>query len=124
MLIVTASFEGQPADNAAHFVETLQSAQGNTYSGVQYAVFGCGNRDWVNTYQRIPKLIDQLLEERGATRIVERGEGDAADAAFFETFDQWERTGWATLSKVCRCLIIDHHIALLTGFSGWRFRFE
>ncbi|KAI0694739.1 bifunctional P-450/NADPH-P450 reductase [Earliella scabrosa] len=99
VLIVTASFEGQPADNAAHFVETLQSAQGNTYSGVQYAVFGCGNRDWVNTYQRIPKLIDQLLEERGATRIVDRGEGDAADAAFFETFDKWERTVWATLSK-------------------------
>ncbi|KAI0754469.1 fatty acid hydroxylase [Daedaleopsis nitida] len=99
VLIVTASFEGQPADNARHFVENLENAQGDTYSGLKFAVFGCGNRDWVNTYQRIPTLIDSLLEQRGGSRIVTRGEGDAADAAFFGSFDQWENTVWEALSK-------------------------
>ena len=100
VLIVTASFEGEPADNAARFVDSLRNAQGQVYGGVQYAVFGCGNRDWVNTYQRVPTLVDRLLEEHGAERLVERGEGDAADASFFESFDRWERTVWEVLDKV------------------------
>ncbi|KAI0770686.1 fatty acid hydroxylase [Fomes fomentarius] len=99
VLIVTASFEGQPADNAAHFVGTVENAQGEEFTGVQYAVFGCGNRDWVNTYQRIPKLIDEFLEKGGAKRLVERGEGDAADAGFFQSFDNWERKVWETIGK-------------------------
>lgn len=101
VLIVTASFEGQPADNAAHFVGTVENAQGEEFTGVQYTVFGCGNRDWVNTYQRIPKLIDGFLEKGGAKRLVERGEGDAADAGFFQSFDDWERKVWETIGKVC-----------------------
>ena len=65
-----------------------------------YGVFGCGNRDWVNTYQRIPKLIDALLEKQGASRLVERGEGDASAAEFFEIFDQWEKEVWKKLTEV------------------------
>ncbi|KAI0754463.1 bifunctional P-450/NADPH-P450 reductase [Daedaleopsis nitida] len=97
VLIVTASFEGQPADNAAHFVEWLENVKDNTFDGVKFAVFGCGNRDWVNTYQRIPTLIDTLLTEHGATRLVERGEGDASEAQFFGTFDMWEKMVWEKL---------------------------
>ncbi|RPD56624.1 cytochrome P450 [Lentinus tigrinus ALCF2SS1-7] len=97
VLIVTASFEGQPADNAKHFVEWLENVKDNAFSGIKYAVFGCGNKDWVNTYQRIPTLIDRLLGEHGATRLVDRGQGDAAAAEFFETFDMWEKTVWEKL---------------------------
>ena len=100
ILIVTASFEGQPADNAKHFVEWLENVQDAAFSGIKYAVFGCGNKDWVNTYQRIPTLIDRVLGEHGAKRLVDRGEGDAAAAEFFESFDKWERAVWETLGAV------------------------
>ncbi|KAI0354817.1 fatty acid hydroxylase [Trametes cingulata] len=99
LLIVTASYEGQPADNAAHFVEWLSNVQGSGCSGIKYAVFGCGNRDWAKTYQRIPRLIDEALVEHGAARLQDRGEGDASGAEFFEEFDQWEKSLWEKLSE-------------------------
>jgi cytochrome P450/NADPH-cytochrome P450 reductase len=42
LIIVTASYEGQPPDNAGHFVEWL-SCDPKELQGVQYAVFGLGN---------------------------------------------------------------------------------
>lgn len=44
VVVITASFEGQPPDNAAHFVEWLSGAKGNELEGVDFAVFGCGHR--------------------------------------------------------------------------------
>ncbi|PSR72168.1 hypothetical protein PHLCEN_2v11960 [Hermanssonia centrifuga] len=99
VIVVTASFEGQPADNAAHFVTWLTSLKGKELDNVAFGVFGCGNHDWVATYQRIPTLCDQLFAERGAKRIIERGEGDAGSGDFFESFDKWEAKLWATLTK-------------------------
>lgn len=43
VVIVTASYEGQPPDNATHFVEWLESNPGDEVKDVQYAVFGLGN---------------------------------------------------------------------------------
>jgi cytochrome P450/NADPH-cytochrome P450 reductase len=60
-------------------------------------VFGAGNHDWVATYQRIPKLCDAVLEERGAHRLLPRGEGDAGGAEFFQAFDAYEGQLWETL---------------------------
>ena len=100
-MIVTASFEGQPADNAAHFFTWLENVQDQSaFSGIKFAVFGCGNRDWVNTYQRVPKLIDEHLASHGAERLIERGDGDAAGAGFFESFDKWEKELWEKLAAV------------------------
>jgi cytochrome P450 / NADPH-cytochrome P450 reductase len=100
VVIVTASYEGQPADNAAHFVEWLTSLSGNECANASYAVFGCGSHEWPRTYQRIPILIDDTLKARGARRLLERGEGDSSAANFFEAFDEFEDKLWATLSKV------------------------
>ena len=44
VVIITPSYEGEPADNAAKFVEWLKSLEGDKLKGVKYAVFGCGNR--------------------------------------------------------------------------------
>ncbi|KAG9052740.1 hypothetical protein FS842_009326 [Serendipita sp. 407] len=99
-IIITASFEGQPADNAGHFVEDLSNLSGSELKGVPYAVFGCGNKEWVLTYQRVPRLIDEIMEKRGAERLLERGEGDAAGSEFFDAFDAWEAKLWTTLGEV------------------------
>ncbi|KAG8789826.1 hypothetical protein FRC15_000018 [Serendipita sp. 397] len=99
-IIITASFEGQPADNAGHFVEDLSNLSGSELKGVPYAVFGCGNKEWVLTYQRVPRLIDEIMEKRGAERLLERGEGDAAGSEFFDAFDAWEAKLWTTLGEL------------------------
>lgn len=100
IVIVCASFEGEPADNAAHFVERLTSLQDKPLQNLRFAVFGCGHHDWFRTYQRIPKLIDQTLEDRGAQRLVPRGEGDAGSSEFFEAFEAWETKLWEVLPEV------------------------
>ena len=46
VVLISSSYEGQPPDNAAHFVEWLQNLQDNKLDGVKYAVFGCGNRKY------------------------------------------------------------------------------
>lgn len=99
-MIITASFEGEPADNARLFVEWIKSMHGSEMQGVKFGLFGCGNTDWVTTYQRIPKFIDRVLVERGAERLVDLGEGNAAGDGFFEAFDTWESRLWETLAEV------------------------
>ncbi|KAK7685349.1 hypothetical protein QCA50_011713 [Cerrena zonata] len=99
-IIVTASFEGEPADNAQQFVSWLTDLRGEELKGIRYAVFGCGNRDWVATYQKIPTLIDTVAAEHGAERLLDRGAGDAGASDFFESFDKWETDLWAALAKV------------------------
>jgi cytochrome P450/NADPH-cytochrome P450 reductase len=93
---------GQPTDNAGHFVNWLESLEGNELAGVRFGVFGCGNREWVQTYQRIPELCDKLLEQRGGNRLLHRGVGDASEENFFQVFEEFESNLWKVLCKVCR----------------------
>jgi cytochrome P450 / NADPH-cytochrome P450 reductase len=88
VVIVAASYEGQPTDNARQFVPWLDSLAAGSLKEVKFAVFGCGNKDWARTYQAVPRRIDQKLQEAGAVRLVERGEADAR-ADFFGDFDRW-----------------------------------
>ncbi|KAK0481963.1 fatty acid hydroxylase [Armillaria luteobubalina] len=99
IVIVTASFEGEPADNATRFVDWVSNFQEDELQGVSFTVFGCGNSDWVQTYQKIPKLCDELIEKHGGRRLLERGEGDASLGNFFQVFDEYQGKLWKTLSK-------------------------
>ena len=96
MVIVTASYEGHPTDNAKQFVAWLEELQPDSLKGVKFAVFGCGNKDWARTYQAIPKRIDERLQKAGAERLVERGEADAR-GDFFGDFDRWYASFWDTI---------------------------
>jgi cytochrome P450 / NADPH-cytochrome P450 reductase len=44
VVIIAASYEGQPPDNAAHFVEWMKTADTDKIKDTRYAVFGCGHR--------------------------------------------------------------------------------
>jgi len=129
VVIITASFEGQscyssikrtrdnlqlgePADNAAYFVKWLSNLQGQPFSNLRYAVFGCGNRDWVQTYQRIPRLVDELIGKHGGQALLPRGEGDAGGSEIFNDFDNWEDLLFNKLTEVMLlvrsvCLVTD-----------------
>ncbi|UJR24902.1 hypothetical protein I4U23_006268 [Adineta vaga] len=95
VIIITASYEGKPCENAKQFVAYLES---KPQLSINYAVFGAGHHDWVTTYQKIPIYIDEMLTNAGGTRIIELGHGDAA-GDFFGAFESWKETLFQTLQK-------------------------
>jgi len=96
VILITSSYEGLPPDNARNFVAWLETrakdpANGKLLEGVTYAVFGVGNKDWTTTFHRIPKLVDNLMEKLGATRLVPAGYVDVSqDIA--GPFEDWKVT--------------------------------
>jgi cytochrome P450 / NADPH-cytochrome P450 reductase len=66
--------------------------------GVQYCVMGVGNSDWVNTFHRIPKLIDGAMSDMGATKMFTTVLGNAA-ADLVGAFDDFSDTLWRSISK-------------------------
>ena len=118
-VIVTASYEGEPPDNASHFVTWLETLKGQELKDVPFIVFGCGkfvllfialilpgahgctgHSDWTNTFQRIPKLVEQKIEECGGKRIADRGLANAAAGDMFSEFEVWEDdVFWPSIQK-------------------------
>lgn len=98
VVIVTASYEGQPPDNAKQFTAWAEELAPNALKGVHYTVFGCGNRQWARTWQAVPKRIDAALHAAGAQRIRDRGETDSG-GDFFGAFDEWYATLWPALGQ-------------------------
>ncbi len=90
VVIITASFEGQPPDNAASFCDWLKSLKTNELQGVSYAVYGCGHHDWTHTFHQVPKFVDRTMDARGASRLCEKGLTDVAQGNMFTDFEQWE----------------------------------
>jgi cytochrome P450/NADPH-cytochrome P450 reductase len=107
VLIACASYNGTPPDNAAKFVNWLETAEAGAAEGVNYAVFGCGHSDWAATFQATPRQIDDALERLGGTRIAARAEGDARDD-IDEQFDGWAKDVWPA---VATALSLDLDIA-------------
>ncbi len=101
VVVVSASYNGQPPDNAAAFCAWANdpSTPADAASGVRYTVFGCGNRDWASTYQAVPTLLDERLTALGGTRVHPRGEGDAR-GDFDAQFESWYAGLWDALGGV------------------------
>lgn len=78
VVIVAASYNGRPTDDAAAFVQWLNTAPDGAAADVPFAVLGVGDRNWAATYQHIPTLIDDRLDALGAHRLLPRAEADAS----------------------------------------------
>ncbi|WPG99486.1 Hypothetical protein R9X50_00230100 [Acrodontium crateriforme] len=100
VVIVTASYEGEPCDNASHFFDWLQNVKDGEKIQTNFAVFGCGHSDWKQTFHRVPKYINSCLEQRGGTRICEMGTADASKGDMMSAFQSWEdETFWPAMRK-------------------------
>ena len=97
VVIVSASYNGNPPDNADKFVAALKEGDAGSFAGVRYAVFGCGDHNWATTYQRIPNIIDEQLHEKGAHRLSLTGHGDASDD-FEGDYEKWAESLWPDLA--------------------------
>lgn len=97
VVIVCSSYNGHPPRNAELFCEALQSGQFSA-EGIEFAVFGCGNRDWKDTFQAVPRLIDEKMESLGGKRALPRGEADAS-GDFMGAFEAWCDEVWAFVDE-------------------------
>ncbi|KAF3036352.1 hypothetical protein E8E12_008017 [Didymella heteroderae] len=99
VVIIEPSYEGKPADNAKKFVSWLESSHNSSLlEGVQYAIFGVGNSDWVSSYHRVPKLTDELFAQLGAKRFLETGFVDVK-SDILGPWEDWAENMWSALRK-------------------------
>ena len=80
IFIVATYGEGEPTDNARDFFEWIRNENlpKDLLPNVQYSVFGLGNKQY-KIFNAVARIFDKRLEQLGAKRIFEKGEGDADD---------------------------------------------
>lgn len=96
-IIVAASYNGEPALSGATFMTWLESQPAGSLTGVDFAVFGCGDRHWTDSFQAVPIAIDEQLSSAGAHRLADRGAGDAS-GDLEDTFTSWALGLWELLA--------------------------
>ncbi|KAI9255697.1 cytochrome P450 [Phascolomyces articulosus] len=97
LVVVTATYNGQPPDHAEKFskfitAKTEQPGNEKIMDKLNYAVFGVGNKNW-RTYQAFPRKVSNGLSDLGANQFFPTGEGDVdqdADASF----NEWSAHFW------------------------------
>lgn len=119
VVIITASYEGQPPDNAAQFVRWLEGLKAKELDKSSFAVFGCGHKDWAQTFHRVPTLVDDTIEARGGSRICTMGLADAAKGEMFTEFEQWEDdVFWPAMEEKYGLAAVDgDDVALLPSLA-------
>jgi NADPH-ferrihemoprotein reductase len=92
--------EGEPTDNSAKFAKWMRNSDdelsADLLSGVRFAVFGLGNKQYEH-FNRMGKLTDECLAKLGGRRVLEVGLGDD-DGALEDDFERWRESLWASLS--------------------------
>lgn len=109
--------EGEPTDNALEFWEFLfnpnaaeevpefsKAINGDSVPNpdkpledLNYVVFGLGNKTYEH-FNAVARNLDKRLQQLGATRIGERGEGDD-DGNLEEDFLAWRELIWEDIKK-------------------------
>src|SRR5438093_12981224 len=80
-IICTSTYgQGDVPDNARALYEDLQRKRPDL-SQLRYGVFGLGDRTYAETFNYGGKRFDDILTERGATRIGGRHKRDASSGA-------------------------------------------
>jgi cytochrome P450/NADPH-cytochrome P450 reductase len=106
VLMVTSTYNGQPPDNAKRFDEWLKTsadAVAETFDGVRFAVFGCGNRQWAATFMAFAQKVHDAAVSNGGQCLVPLGIGDMDSGESELCFARWERS-------VVVALLKSHHI--------------
>lgn len=78
ILIVASSYNGQPTDDARAFFAWLNGEDAALGGSPNFAVLGVGDHNWTDTYQAVPKRIDERLAELGGRRLVPMGSADTS----------------------------------------------
>ncbi len=67
-------------------------------AGLRFAVLGCGNAQWRQTFQKFPRSIAESLAARGGTPLLDAGTADA-DGDFEAAVESWTAHLWPALDS-------------------------
>ncbi|XP_031568729.1 NADPH--cytochrome P450 reductase-like [Actinia tenebrosa] len=111
-IFVMATYgEGDPTDNAQEFYEWLQNDR-DDMDCLNYTVFALGNKTYEH-FNAMGRIVDKKLEEMGAKRVFERGEGDD-DGNIEEDFVRWREEFWPAVLKFYNINVRDIKRSLST----------
>ncbi|KAF0328285.1 Bifunctional cytochrome P450/NADPH--P450 reductase [Colletotrichum asianum] len=100
VVIIAASYNGYPSDNADDFVRWLSGLATGDLQGVSYSVFGLGHSDWVATHNKVPILVNDMMKKAGAVRLTEATFSDMATADLFADAERWSMENlWPALAE-------------------------
>jgi cytochrome P450/NADPH-cytochrome P450 reductase len=116
LIVVTSTYNGRAPDNAGKLEASILAGRlaELTRPDLQYAVMGCGNTQWRDTYQAFPKLVDATLAASGAKPVVPRGEADA-DRDFDAALDAWLKQLWGALGDATEIASARLQATILDG---------
>ncbi|KAI5460154.1 hypothetical protein BGZ63DRAFT_415526 [Mariannaea sp. PMI_226] len=100
VFIVSTFGEGDPSDNAQHFMSWLQDTKKSeglaSMEHLKFAAFGCGNSNYRYYNKTVEGIIDGM-RKCGATQLCHTGRGDEATRTTEEDFTEWKDTFFSTL---------------------------
>ena len=76
-LVLCSTYGDGELPTGARALHAHLTSGGTALSGLEYAVFGMGDRSYTHTYSRGSELLDEALQACGARRIGEYGRHDA-----------------------------------------------
>lgn len=104
LIFVLATYgEGEPTDNAVDFYEFVKQGAFSEsrvlpLGNLKYVIFGLGNSKYEH-YNHMCRSVNKTLENLGAHRIGDAGEGNDGTGTLEEDFLAWKDGMWAALSN-------------------------
>ncbi|KUJ24516.1 riboflavin synthase domain-like protein [Mollisia scopiformis] len=94
IFIISTYGDGDPSDNATHFLSWLGSNRTTRFSNLRYAAFGLGNKNY-KFYNRIIDVVTESLDSIGATPLLPVGKADDSKGTTDEDFTEWKHALFA-----------------------------
>jgi NADPH-ferrihemoprotein reductase len=95
IFIISTYGEGDPSDNATHFLSWLDTNKIVQFSTLRYAAFGLGNKNY-KFYNRVIDIVVDGLDRFGASPLMPVGKADDSTGATDEDFTEWKQSLFAT----------------------------
>ncbi|MEB3982044.1 cytochrome P450 [Mycobacterium sp. 663a-19] len=98
IVIITASYNGQPTDDARAFLTWLLDPNTTLNPTPNVAVLGVGDHNWADTYQAVPQRIYERLGELKANRLVPLAAADTS-GDMVGTIEEFAAALWSSLAE-------------------------